>query len=513
MVVPSGGRGSAVLSAVTSVLAIDLGTSGVKVAVVDEGARVLAHAHAPLATDLLPGGGAEQDADGWWEAIGACAREVVVGHEADVAAVVVTSQYMSIVAIDGAGGPVAPVVMWMDQRGLGHIGPPQGDDALLVWLDRHGFFPMFGDPAHVAFLRAERPDAYAAAAALVEPVDALNARLTGRICATQTTAMPLMTVDNRTQRPAGHDPDLVARAGLDPAKLPPLITDDEVVGPLTPAAAAHLGLGTDVVVLPGTVDSVTSGVGCGVVDATSAALMLGTTSVIVTMVDRKVADYDHDVVAMPSPLPGRWFVCAENGVSGRALEVGLGLLGLGFDEAEALATAVPAGSGGVRYQPWIAGSLAPESDPGMRGGVVGIGLGTTRGAVARSLYEGIAANAAWLLPHVASLAGTSWPAIRLGGGGATSAFWAQVVADCLGVTVERVAAPRHANTRGAALLAHAHPHLATVALEAIPALVAVDGVHEPDPAHRDAYTAVVADLAAVHGALRPFYGARRSAGR
>jgi xylulokinase len=492
----------------TGVLAIDLGTSGVKVAVVDEGAEVLASARTGLATTFLPDGGAEQDADAWWDAIGTCAREIVADHRGDIAAVVVTSQYMSVVAIDGGGRPVAPVVMWMDQRGLRHVEVPPGDGDLVLWLDRHGMFPAFGDPAHIAFLRAERPEAYESAAALLEPVDALNARLTGRICATQTTAMPLMTVDNRTLGATAHDPDLVARSGLDPAKLPPLIAHDDVVGALTPEAAAHLGLSTDVVVLPGTIDSVTSGIGCGVVDASMAALVLGTTAVVVTAVDRKTADYDHDLVAVPSPVADRWYVLAENGTGGRALEVGLHLLGLGFADAEALAATAPAGSGGVVFQPWLSGTIAPVSAGNVRGGLAGIGLGTTRNDVVRSLYEGVAGNAAWLLPHVAALAGSTWSSIRLGGGGATSVLWAQIVADVLGVTVERVGDPRNANARGAALLAHAHPHIGTVEVASIPDLVPVEGRHEPDPSTRAVHDRLVVELADLHAAVRPVYDAR-----
>lgn len=90
----------------------------------------------------------------------------------------------------------------------------------------------FGDPVHAAYLRA---------AAIVEPVDALNARLTGRVCATQTTAMPLFTADNRTHGRTTHDPDLVAAAGLDADKLPPLAPFDEPIGTLTPEAAQHPG--------------------------------------------------------------------------------------------------------------------------------------------------------------------------------------------------------------------------------------------------------------------------------
>ena len=494
-----------------SVLAIDLGTSGVKVALIDDLGQVHASASAPLTTTFTGDGGAEQDADVWWDAIGTCARAIVAQHDRDdVAAVAVTTQYMSIVAIDERGHPVTPVIMWMDGRGARHNRARLRDDpgAVELWLERHGLAPLgHDDQGHIAFLREERPDAYRRAAAFVEPVDALNARLTGRICATQTTAMPLMTVDNRTHGATAHDEDLVTRSGLDAAKLPPLIGFDEIVGQLTDDAARHLGLSTDVVVVPGTVDSITSGIGCGVVDTESVALLVGTTTVIVTNIDRKDADYDHDLVSVPSPLPGRWFVMAENGVGGRALEVGLQLLGLGFDDAAVLAASARTGSNGVLFQPWLAGSLAPASDVRLRGGFAGIGLDTNRADLARALYEGVALNAAWLLPHVAALADRRWDTIRMGGGGATSPFWVQVFADALGTTVERVTDPRNTNARGAALLAHAQ--LGHLAIDDIPSRIPVSDAHAPDGDAHAIYDRLLADHVDLHARLRAFYSERR----
>ena len=485
-----------------SVLAVDLGTSGLKVAVVDEAGRVRGSASASLTTTFLPGGGAEQDPEVWWTELGRCARAAIADAGTDVAAVAVTSQYMSIVAIDAAGLPLAPAVMWMDSRGARHH--RMDPDSVSLFLERHGLAPFgFGDPTHIAFLREERPDVYARAAAFVEPVDALNARLTGRICATQTTAMPLFTVDNRAHGAIEHDPDLVAAAGLDPAKLPPLVPFDEIVGPLTAEAAAHLGLGTDTVVVTGTVDSITSGVGCGVIDGTTGAVIIGTTSVLVTNIDRKDADYDHDLVGVPSPLPGRWFVMAENGVGGRALEVWLGIAGDGHDVAEHQAATVPAGANGVLFLPWLSGSIAPSSDGRMRGGFVNLGLATTRADMTRAVYEGVALNAAWLLPHVEAISGSTWPSVRFGGGGATSPFWAQILADAFGTPVERLSAPRTTNARGAAFLAHAQ--LGHIDIADIPGLVDVAQVHEPDDGAHEVYAARLAHLVDFHERTKPFY--------
>jgi xylulokinase len=90
-----------------TVLSIDLGSSGVKVAVVDRAGAVLGHASAPLPTTFTADGGAEQDPELWWREIGACGRRALDGRGGDVEAIAVTTQYMSIIAIDERGHPLS----------------------------------------------------------------------------------------------------------------------------------------------------------------------------------------------------------------------------------------------------------------------------------------------------------------------------------------------------------------------------------------------------------------------
>jgi xylulokinase len=461
-----------------TVLAIDLGTSGVKVAVVDRSGRVLASAGAPLVTIHTPDGGAEQDADEWWRLIGECSRSITTG--VDIEAVAVTAQYMSVVPTAADGRPLMHCVMWMDGRGARHHRIAREPGVAELFLERHGMVPFgYDDQGHIAHVREERPDVHAATAAFVEPVDHINHGATE------------------------HDHDLVQASGLDATKLPPLIAFDELVGTVTADAAAHLGISSDAVVVTGTVDSITSGIGCGVIDTSACGMIIGTTSVIVTNVDRKDADHANGVLSVPSPLPGRWFVMAENGVGGRALEHWLGITGESFDDAARAAAATPIGSNGVMYQPWLSGSLAPATDLRMRGGFLHVGLETSRADMTRAVYEGVALNAAWLLPHVQAFAAATWDAVRFGGGGATSSLWGQVLADAFGVRVLRLAEPRTTNARGAALLALTQ--LGHLTVEAIPGLIDVAEEHEPDPEAHAVYEALRERLVELHATLKPFY--------
>lgn len=503
------------------VLAIDLGSTGVKVAVVDAAGAVRAHAGEVLPLILTGDGGVEQDPHGWWAAIGRSARRAIAASGLpgqDITLVAVTSQYTSTVAVDAAGMPLANTIMWMDQRGGRHH--PGAPDAAgrERWLELHGLVPSGNDDiGHVCFVRAEWPEVYAAAFAFVEPMDHVAARLTGTVSATQNTMFPMMSVDNRVWGATQYCDELLAMSTLDAAKLPPLVPLGAPRGTLTAEAAEHLGVAAGAIVAGATIDSVTTAVGAGAIDASGCAFVVGTTSVMATHLDRKCHDIEHGLTTAPSALPDAWFLVAENGVGGKALDVFVnqfvyaddGLTGPPPDDAFArvldLAAKVPAGANGVIFGPWLIGSLAPGYHRRTRAAFANISLGTSRADLARAVLEGVGLNGAWLLPHFAALAGRTYDTVTVGGGGAASSLWCQIMADCFGTRVRRLGNPQTTNAHGAALLALVEH--GSFALTDVPGLLDVREVHEPDAEHADTYRRLRDALVDFHDRAAPFYDA------
>ena len=155
------------------VLAIDLGTSALKVALVSVTGEVVAAEEEAHGCELLPGGGAEQDADGWWALIGRVssrlmARGTVAADE--VAAVCCTAQWSGTVPVDSGGRPVRKAIIWMDSRGAPYArritgGPVRvqgyGPDKLAHWIRKTGGIPSQSgkDPiAHILWLKHAEPD-------------------------------------------------------------------------------------------------------------------------------------------------------------------------------------------------------------------------------------------------------------------------------------------------------------------------------------------------------------------
>ena len=488
------------------VLAVDLGTGGPKVAIVDAGGATLAWRSSPVDTVFLPGGGAEQDPQQMWSAVVTATRQVLAALPTPptIAAVAVTSQYMSTVPVAADGTPTGPCVLWMDTRGAAHSRSLLNDTSVPLFLGRHGLIPLPSGSdgvAHVHVLREHHPESWDAAVAFVEPMDYVNARLTGRVCVTQSTAFGQLVCDNRTWGATDYDPELVAATQLDPDKLAPLVPMQGMIGEVTTAAAAALGIAAGTPVTVGTIDSITSAVGAGALDPSAGSVIIGTTSVMVTHVLEHRAGMRGGMLAVPSPLPGRWYVMAENGVGGRAFEWVVRLLGYGHDLATAVddATAVLPGADGVQFLPWLLGSISPRPDDEVRGAFTGLHLSHDRRHLVGAALEGVALNLAWLLPYLERAVGASWPFVRFGGGGAMSDPWAQVLADALDRPVHQLDEPRATNARGAAFLAFVE--LGAIALDDVPSLLRVRRVFDPQPAHRATYDAALRRLTSLHPTL------------
>jgi xylulokinase len=121
-----------------------------------------------------------------------------------------------------------------------------------------------------------------------------------------------------------------------------------------------------------------------------------------------------------------------------------------FAAFDAVVDAVPAGSDGLLFLPWLSGSLSPSADPSMRGGYVNMSLSATREHLVRAAAEGVAHNLAWLLGHVEAFRGEATDELIFVGGVARSTAMCRLVADICNRPVGRVAEPQYAVARGVA---------------------------------------------------------------
>ncbi len=501
-------------------LGIDVGTTNVKVALVRDDGTTIAGAQRPLPMDRS-GEIAEQDAGALWDALADAVRELTAadpGAARAVESIGVCSQYSSIVPIDAEGRPLIPMLMWQDQRGTDRSWEimARHADAFTIFVERHGIPPVGGglSLAHILYVQHDRPEVHERTSAYVEAMDFVTARLTGRITATQHSTFMYQLCDNRSLDPPAYDDELIRLAGVDAARLPPLVPVDDPVGALRPDVASALGLPASATVHAGTNDTATAAVATGAFAPGRAGISIGTTSVLVDEVDAFRVDLDHQIFSMPAPYPQSYVVCAENGLGGKVLEHVLRNVVYAADELgnhgavdpfaalDGTLRATAAGAGGVMFLPWLAGASAPQSGSSMRGGFVNMSLETTRRDLVRAVVEGVAHNLRALIPPVEAFTGQAIDEIALVGGAARSAGWCQILADVLDRPVIAPEAPDVAIARATALLARERSGACTRAdLDREPS--ADTRRYEPDPAHRDLFADRHGQFEAAYSALLP----------
>lgn len=451
-------------------LAIDLGTSGPKVALVGADGEVAAHTHRGVHTQRIPPDGAEQDPEEIWRATADAVRQVVREGgrpPEEIVGILCASHYFSLVPIDADANPTSNLLVWMDQRGAAYGSRLVRDnvDTLVKWLDVHGALPFGTDSlSHMLHVKNDLPELYERTHCFVEPVDFVNARLTGRITANCCTAFALMLTDNRDLSKLQYDPDLVRLSGIDPAKLPPLIPADEVIGPLRSEVAEELGLAPDTPVFSGVNDTQAVTIGTGTHLRGRGGLNVGTTIQVLTRAEEKNTDAEYQIVSMPSPIGGEYLAMAEVGLGGKLVEhflqnviyasdpLGDHTTNDPWEPIDDAVRDVPAGSGGLLFLPWLTGAQAPRQSPRMRGGFLNITLETTRTEMLRAVLEGVSYHLRWMLPGAEAFSRQKFDALFFSGGGATSDQWAQIMADVTGRPILQLADARQANTRGAAFL-------------------------------------------------------------
>ena len=515
------------------VLAFDLGSGGPKVALISNRGRIAACQRRETSSRVLPGGGAEQDPEEWWHAVDDGVRAVLAEHRVpreSIVAVSASSQWSVTVAVDRQGRHLMPALHWMDTRGAPYSrrvtdGWPKvsgyGLRRLLRWLRINGGAPTQSGVdalAHMLFIKHERPEVYRQTYKFLEPMDYLNARLTGEIAATGATVFPYLLTDNRDNRRIVYDDQLVEWSGLDPEKLPALRPVDSVLGPLRPELATAWGLNPGTPVVMGISDSQAATLGSGAVLDYQGHFCVGTSSWMSCHVPFKKTDLTRYIATMPAAVPGRNMVVAEQGAAGKCLEVFVDqwltpvaereersqpISGEAYARAEQLAASVPAGSERLIFLPWLNGAGPPSGDGRVRGGFLNQNLRTGQGHAVRAVMEGVAYNLRWLQGGVERFIGRKFSTLNFIGGAAQSDLWCQIHADVLGVPVRRVVEPHRAIVRGAglsALMALGH-----IRLEEIPHLVEIDRTFEPNGAHCGVYDRLFAEFVNCYRANRRIF--------
>ena len=497
------------------ILALDLGTSGAKAALVTLDGNCRAWAMEKLPLIIRGTTGAEQDPNAWWKAVDRAATRVIAQDtipREHILAVSTSSMGEETVAVDKAGNPLMNALNWMDQRGAqtikaqlkGWLNAPglgYGLSNLMQWIWYTGGIPSPSgkDPAgHITHIRDHHPKIYEATHKFLNSLDFINLKLTGEFVATHDSILPLWVTNNRNLKRIRYEPRLITALGLDRERLPDLVPSTTVLGPLKSKLSQAWGLASHVKVVAGAVDTSAATLGSGAVGDFIPCLTLGTSSFITAHLPFKKTHIRTNMASFPCAHPGKYLLMNNQTMAGGCLSHLAHKMVYHRDELlrekespdmykifDTIAARVPPGSNGLVYTPWLFGERSPADDQTLRGSLHNLSLHNTREDVVRSVFEGVALNSRWLMEGVKKFLKQPCADLRMAGGGACSDIWCQIYADVLDCRIHQIQNPIESNARGAAFIGAVG--LGELEFEALPQRVPIQRVYTPNPRHRNLY--------------------------
>ncbi|MFL5680379.1 MAG: FGGY-family carbohydrate kinase [Chloroflexota bacterium] len=473
-----------------TVLAYDIGTSGVKAVVVRNDGGIVASARRTYGLTMRDGGWVEQDLDAIERALVDATTELVGDPSVDsraIEAIAVTAQMFDLAPVDETGASTVPMLSWLDQRSVGEA------EALERSMDRAEQAREFGSiitakdvVPKILWLRDREPAAWESTRWLLDCKEAIVLRLTGRAIIDPAGALAFRLYDPIA---GAWSSELCERIGIPLDRLPEVAPSTAVAGPLLRGVASRLGVPAGIPVVVGTGDVPASQLGAGATDPGDAHVSLGTAVYFGITTDRPLVDPSGQLGVIGHADPALRILWLEVATGGGALSWLLRMLGDGEDpssavlaDLDAAVAAVADEMDGLLFAPWLSGERVPVFDDRIRGAFVGLGLRHGRGHVVRALMEGVALQMRWALEYGTQF-GAPIGTIRGVGGGFIGTAWTQIIADVLGRPIESIARPQDAAAVGAAACGLVGIG-AQSDLRFIRDVVRVDRVFAPDPASR-----------------------------
>ncbi|MCB2188976.1 MAG: xylulose kinase [Deltaproteobacteria bacterium] len=482
------------------VAGLDIGTTGVKVLIVDTGGRVLGSAYREYGCLFPHPGWMEQDVGAMWPQVCLALREAVAAagiKPTALGSLGLSSQRGTFIPVDREIKPLMNSVVHSDMRA----------GAEVAWIKEEigaaRYTAITGSPPTAIWAYPKIKWLIDHQPALFDQVHLL---LNG-----QEYFLRLLGSEDLTSDPASRTLDglmevdrlawseeLCQLIGLPLDKLPPLGLPARQVGVVSAAAAQATGLAAGTPLVVGAGDQQCAAVGAGIIAEGMAEITIGTSMVMVAHLDSRKPDPAGQVLIGGSGLPGKWDMEGLYATAGSSLKWWRDTYGqpekaaadsLGLDVYDLItleAAQSPPGAKGYLYLPFLYGILTPRYHDFARGVSLGQSLFHGRQDMARGVLEGVTMGVKTSVTALEQVLGRPFEVLRLSGGGAKSPVWNQMQADIYGRRVETLA-ESECTALGAAILGAVGAGVFASVEEGVARMVHPSGHLEPDPGRAELY--------------------------
>ncbi len=479
-------------------LGIDIGTSGTKTALFSESGELAASYTGEYPLYQPQNGYAEQEPEDWWQAVCDGIKAVLAQsgiNPAEIAGIGLSGQMHGLVMLDEGGNVLRRSIIWCDQRTAKEC----EQMTAVAGLDR--LMKITAAPAMTGFtaskllwVRNNEPEIYEKCRHVLLPKDYIRFRLTGEFATevSDASGMQLLDIENRC-----WSDELLTAFDIDRSLLARVYESPEITGEITAAAALKTGLKSGTPVVGGAGDNAAAAVGCAVVRDGRAFTTIGTSGVVFAHSSKMSPDSKGRIHTFCSAVPGEWHVMGVTQAAGLSLkwfrdnlctDIIADAQSRGIDPyviIDTLAAKSPAGANRLLWLPYLMGERTPHLDPYARGVFFGLSAMHTKADMLRAVMEGVTFSLCDCLDIFRENRINVGSMMACGGGG-SSAFWRQMLADAFGCEVCTAVSSQGA-ALGAALLAGTGAGVFSDVREACDAVVGIKQRCSPDARNADIY--------------------------
>ncbi|MGM0828889.1 MAG: xylulokinase [Bacillota bacterium] len=436
------------------VIGVDLGTSAVKILLVNETGEVVQEISKDYALIQERTGYSEQDPKAWVDQTVAGLSDLLQdfqGDTEDIEGISFSGQMHGLVLLDENNEVLRNAILWNDTRTTAQcrqIYDVIGEERLLS-ITKNPALEGFTLPK-LLWVKEHEPEIYEKAKKFVLPKDYLRYKLTGKLHMDYSDAAGTLLLDIGEKEWSKEICDLM---GIDLALCPPLVNSYEKTGSISPEIAELTGLSTSTQVFAGGADNACGAIGSGILEEGKTLCSIGTSGVVLSYESGNDKDFEGKVHYFNHGAPEAYYTMGVTLAAGYSLSWFRNVFAKGesFEELVREAGTVPPGANGLLFTPYVAGERTPYADATIRASFIGMDSSHERKDFVRAVMEGITFSLNESL-EIFRGSGKQIETIVSTGGGTKNKDWLQMQADIFNARIVKLSSEQGPGM-GAAMLA------------------------------------------------------------
>ncbi len=484
-------------------IGIDLGTSSVKLLLIDENGLIVKSSTRDYPLIFPQPGWSEQDPELWWKASLDALKELLASVDPSaVEAIGVGGQMHGLVVLDKEDRVIRPAILWNDGRTaeeVEYLNQSIGAQKISSYTANIAF-AGFTAPK-LLWLKKHEKENFEKIDKIMLPKDYLNYCLTGVHSCDYSDASGMLLLDVKNKR---WSEEMLEICSLSLSQMPSLYESYEVIGKIKKEVAISLGLREDVVVVTGAGDNAAAAVGTGTVGEGNCNISLGTSGTLFISSSEFRVDNNNALHSF-AHADGKYHLmgCMLSAASCNKWFCEEILNTKDFAAEQKGITEDKLGRNHVFFLPYLMGERSPINDTNARGTFIGLSMDNTREDMVQSILEGVAFAVKDNL-EIARKLGINVIKSKVCGGGAKSQLWLKILANVLDIELE-IPQTEEGPGYGAAMLAMVGSGRFSSVQKASDALVRTVRTVKPDSHISARYRLAYEKFKSIYPALKPVF--------